>query len=881
MKNYVLPLLVIVCALASSREAQTAPPNIIVILADDLGYGDVGFNGCPDIPTPNIDSLAANGALCTNGYATHPVCSPSRAAIMTGRYQQRYGYESSPPFDAILPLNPDLGLPETEITLPQLLKPAGYVCGAVGKWHLGFAPNLFPTQRGFDEFFGFLDAQQRYYDTWIYQGEILIKESTYLTDAFTREGVSFINRHASEPFFLYLAYNAVHKPYDQPPDVYMQRVADIPDLQRQIYAAMVVALDDGVGQVLATLQTQNLLDKTLIFFLSDNGAPDKPFTRNFPLRGYKGDVLEGGVRVPFAMQWPARLPAHIVYDDVVSSLDIVPTVAAAAGIALPADRPYDGTDIAPYLAGEQVGPPRTLFWRWFGLGPDGPPGASDPIWAVRSGSLKLVVERARSEQSATLYDLSNDIGETQDLATAQPADVDSLLQLYALWTQNTIPPCWQDNSDSNIVPLVLAGDWNGFQKGDANSPWRLTRVVAPDPQGTPDGYNWFTSTIHVATTGGDTTPGTHSFTLVGNNKYSKQWGGVTIGVDSTTDIPFFSGTSLGPTNTISFDNGFYYSLRILDANLQALDGSSLKLAVMKTSAPPVTVSRTGQTPAAPMVEEPVVISIGLSQPKSVQERVYLRWTTDGFITSHLVEANGSEISYSATIPPQPAGTWLLYTIITSTTDLAVYSTSGVIDSLVLATTGVFNASPLPTPGPTATPTPTATATPTPTETPTPTPTATPTPTPTPTPGSPVITVQPADATVEVGATHQFSVTATGDTPFRYQWKKNGLDISGATKKIYTTPPATENDNGALFSVVVSNKLGSATSNNALLTVNPAGVAPSITSGPTNQRVRSGTSATFSVTAQGTAPLSYQWRKNGANIVGATHSSYTTSDQYDR
>ena len=567
-----LPLALLLATYPLTGLHGNTPPNIVVILADDLGYGDVGFNGCPDIPTPNIDSLAANGALCTNGYATHPVCSPSRAAIMTGRYQQRFGHELSPTFDTIIPANPGLGLPESELTLPQLLKPAGYVCGALGKWHLGFAPNLFPTQRGFDEFFGFLDAQQSYYNTWIYQSETLIKEPTYLTDAFTREGVSFINRHASEPFFLYLAYNAVHKPYDQPPDVYMERVAYITDPSRQLYAAMVVALDDGVGQVLATLQAQNLLENTLIFFLSDNGAPNKTFTRNLPLRGYKGDMLEGGVRVPFAAQWTGRLPANMLYDGLVSSLDIVPTAAAAAAVALPTDRAYDGLNIMPYLTGEQVSPVRSLFWRWFGLGPDGPPGSGNTIWAVRSGPLKLVVERAKDEEPPALYNLPSDIGETQDLAATQPGDVSNLTQLYAQWTLNTIPPIWQDNHDSDIVPLVLAGDWNGYNKGDANLPWRQTRITAPDLQGTPDAYNWFTSTIHVATAGGDTTPGAHSFALIGANSYGKQWGGVTINIDGATDIPFFSGTALGPTNSIFLENGFYYSMRILDADLPPLRG---------------------------------------------------------------------------------------------------------------------------------------------------------------------------------------------------------------------------------------------------------------------------------------------------------------------
>jgi arylsulfatase A-like enzyme len=781
LKAFRLPWLLIICVFATSALAQTAPPNIVVILADDLGYGDVGFNGCPDIPTPNIDSVAANGALCTNGYATHPYCSPSRAAIMTGRYQHRFGYDTSgPPAGSDNPRN---GLPATELTLPQLLKPAGYVCGAIGKWHLGYVPNLHPLPRGFDEFFGFLDASSSYYDAQLLRNETPLIETAYLTDAFTREGVDFINRHATEPFFLYLAYNAVHKPYQQPPQIYMDRVGYITDPDRRLYAAMVVALDDGVGQVLQTLETNNILDNTLIFFLSDNGAPVGAATNgqsnNYPLRGYKWDMLEGGIRVPFAVQWTGRLPAHVVYDDPVSSLDIVATAAAAAGVALPTDRAYDGLNIVPYLAGEQISPPRTLFWRWFGLGPDGPPPLRNTIWAVRSGPLKLVVERAKDTQPPALYNLDGDIGESQDLAAKQPGDVDSLTQLYAQWTLTTIPPIWQINSDPKLLPLVLAGDWNGFNINDSNPPWNLTRVTAPDLQGTPDAFNWFTNTIHVATAGGDVTPGVHSFTLVGAGSYSKQWGGVTINIDNATDVPFFSGSSLGPTNSISLDDGFYYSFRMIDRLNQV--GVEMKLAVMRTSAPPISVSRSGQTPAQPTPHDPITVSIATSQAKSAEERIYLRWSTDLFITSHLVEAEGSGVSYSATIPPQPAGTLVLYTIITSTADLSAYSTSGVIDSLILATTGVFNAVP---------------------------------------PIPPSITTQPVDKTVTVGRAAKFRVRATGTKPLGYQWKKNGANIIGATRPSYTTPPTTREDNGALFAVVVSDRAGSVTSNSAMLTVVP-------------------------------------------------------------
>src|SRR5437870_8958993 len=686
MRRYLPALLLVAFAFVSSALAQTTPPNFVVILADDLGYGDVGFNGCPDIPTPNIDSIAANGALCTNGYATHDHCIPSRAAIITGRYQHRFGHEWGPITDET---NPGLDLPMTELTLPQLLKPAGYVSGAIGKWHLGTQLNHYPTERGFDEFYGFLDTSSHYYHAALYRDETPVIETEYLTDAFTREGVDFINRHATQPFFLYLAYNAVHSPYDVPPDVYLQRVGYITDRARQVYAAMTVALDDGVGQVLQTLQANNILDNTLIIFLSDNGAPSDAATsgdlsNNYPLRGYKMNVLEGGIRVPFAVQWTGRLPANVVYDDLVSSLDIVATAAAVAGISLPTDRVYDGLNIVPYLAGEQVSPVRTLFRRQFGLGPDGPPGSEPTIRAVRSGPLKLVVERAKDDQPPALYNLINDIGETQDLAAIQPADVNALTKLYAQWTLDTIPPIWQKPSGVfEFLPLVLAGDWNGFNKDDPNLPWSLTTITAPDLQGTPDAFNWFTNTIHVPTTGGDTTPEAHSVTLVGAGSYLTQWGGVTINIDNSTDIPFFAGSTLGPPNTISFEEA-YYSFRIIDRFMQV--GNPLTLAVMKTSAPPISVSRSGQTPAQPTSQDPITVSIVTSQAKSVEERIYLRWSTDLFITSQLIEAQGSGVSYSATIPPpHQAGKPLLYTIITSTADLTAYSTSGVIDSLILAT----------------------------------------------------------------------------------------------------------------------------------------------------------------------------------------------------
>jgi arylsulfatase A-like enzyme len=773
-KEFRLSLLLIVCVFATSALAQTAPPNIVVILADDLGYGDVGFNGCQDIPTPNIDSLAANGVRCLNGYATHPFCAPSRAGLLTGRYQQRFGFENNFDNDAN---NPRLGIPSDELLISELLRPHGYVCGAIGKWHVGSATNLHPIARGFDSFYGFLGPESDYFNAQLLRDETHVVESEYLTDGFSREAESFINTHAAQPFLLYLAYNAPHVPYEVTQN-YLDRVAYITDANRRTLAAMIVALDDGVGRVLQALQAQNLLEKTLIIFLSDNGAPGHNVISNYPLRGYKLDTLEGGIRVPFAVQWTGRLPANVVYDGLISALDIVPTAAAAAGVSLPADGVYDGLDIVPFLADEQAPPERILCWRWFGLGQNGPPGSQDTINAVRKGPLKLVTERALTGQPPALYNLTNDIGETTNIAASQPEDVTSLQTAYDQWRLDTLPPRWQMNS-SFPTSLVIAGDWDGYNKNDSSPPWALTRISAPGIPATPDGYNWYTNVIHVATTGGDTLPGVHSFVFVGGKTWEEQWGGVSINIDNTTTIPYYSGPSIGPTNTISLEDGYYYSFRVLDPG--RISTADLIVAILKTSAPPVSVSRSGQTPAEPTPHDPITVSIATSQAKSMEERIYLRWSTDLFITSDLIEAEGSGVSYSATIPPQPARTLVLYTIITSTADLSAYSTSGVIDSLILATTDVFNAVP---------------------------------------PIPPAITTQPANKTVTVGRTAKFSVKATGTKPLGYQWKKNGANIAGATRPSYTTPPTTLGDNGALFAVVVSDRAGSVTSNNATLTVNP-------------------------------------------------------------
>lgn len=276
-------------------------PNIVVILADDMGYADVGFHGCRDIPTPNLDKLARQGVRCSDGYVAHPFCSPTRAALVTGRYQQRFGHENNPKFD---PADEQTGLPLSETTIAQVLKTAGYATGAVGKWHLGAAPHFHPMQRGFDEYFGLRGGGHDYFktDMTTETKEYLIpldrngepvELTEYLTDVLAREAAAFVRRHHDHPFFLYLAYNAPHTPL-QVSQKYLDRVAAIEDPQRRSYAAMVSAMDDGVGLVLAALEELKLDEQTLVFFLSDNGGPvGINGSSNEPFRGAKGQVFEG------------------------------------------------------------------------------------------------------------------------------------------------------------------------------------------------------------------------------------------------------------------------------------------------------------------------------------------------------------------------------------------------------------------------------------------------------------------------------------------------------------------------------------------------------------------------------------------------------------
>ncbi|MCI0492596.1 MAG: sulfatase [Planctomycetes bacterium] len=433
---------VILCGAATALAAEPSQPNIVVIVGDDMGYADVGTQGCRDIPTPHLDALANGGVRCTNGYVSGPYCSPTRAGLMTGRYQTRFGHEFNP---AAVNGN-ELGLPLSEITLANRLKDAGYATGLVGKWHLGELPRFHPLQRGFDEFFGFLGGAHSYFPgqgASILRGKQRVEENEYLTDAFGREAVAFIDQHRDQPFFLYLAFNAVHMPLQAPEDR-LKQFAAIADPQRQAYAAMMSAMDDAVGAVLAKLQATELENNTLVFFISDNGGPAVNGSKNAPLHGFKRTTFEGGIRVPFFVKWPARLPAGKVYDQPVIQLDILPTALASAGVQIDPAWKLDGVDLLTYLSGDAPEQPHeALCWR---LGQQ---------MAIRQGDWKLLRSVSQANGAANkatraqLYNLADDIGEQHDLSQQQPEQAAALQAAWDDWNAANVAPSWHDGLRAN------------------------------------------------------------------------------------------------------------------------------------------------------------------------------------------------------------------------------------------------------------------------------------------------------------------------------------------------------------------------------------------------------------------------------------------------
>ena len=415
-------------------------PNVLIIVGDDMGYADVGFHGCKDIPTPNLDALAASGVRFTNGYVTGPYCSPTRAALLVGRYQTRFGHEFNPGGNA-------QGLPVNQSTLADRLGEVGYKTGLVGKWHLGNAPERHPLKRGFQEFFGFLGGAHSYFEAeGFFRGDQPVESIDYATDAFGNEAVGFIQKHRDEPWFLYLSFNAVHTPMHATEDR-LDKFASIEDPQRRKYAAMMSAMDEAIGKVQHALKATEQETRTLVMFISDNGGPTMQGVTvngadNTPLRGSKRTTLEGGVRVPFVISWPGVIKPGVFTKPVIQ-LDLHTTALAACQVPIKPQWKLEGVDLLPHVLGtDQSDPHEALYWR-FGQ-----------QMAIRKGSWKLVrYDKAADGPSSgggprakvtdfKLYDLSNDIHEDQDLSVQKPEKVKELQEDWDRWNQGNVEPLW-------------------------------------------------------------------------------------------------------------------------------------------------------------------------------------------------------------------------------------------------------------------------------------------------------------------------------------------------------------------------------------------------------------------------------------------------------
>jgi arylsulfatase A-like enzyme len=411
-------------AATAAAAQQPARPNVVILLSDDQGYADIGSHEHPpEVNTPNLDRIAREGVRFTQAYISAYVCAPTRAGILTGRYQQRFGFYAAPDSRA--------GLPASEITLPDLLRRAGYRTGAFGKWHLGLDQSCRPLDRGFDEFYGFFGHGAHDYfrldntadaHNALRRGNDVISDTGYLTDNLARESVAFIDRNRARPFFLYLPFNAVHAPLQAPEaDIARFRTGN---RNRDTYLAMLARMDAAVGRVLDTLDRHGLAKNTLLFFLTDNGGARNTSASNGHLRDFKHSVYEGGIRTPFLVRWPARFGSGVRHQPVIS-LDLFSTICTAAGVALPDDRIMDTRDLTPLLSGASAEPVHdALFW-------DG----DDQLTAIRMGSWKLVNIRDRRE----LYNLEADPRETANRLESDPATARILQGEFDRWRSAMAP----------------------------------------------------------------------------------------------------------------------------------------------------------------------------------------------------------------------------------------------------------------------------------------------------------------------------------------------------------------------------------------------------------------------------------------------------------
>ena len=442
---------------AGTGKSAPPKPNVIVIVADDLGWADVSTYGLQRVPTPNIDAVAQRGVAFSSGYVAAPVCAVSRAGLMTGRYPQRAGFEYNFGEGGA---DVGRGLPTTERTIADHLHAAGYRTAVVGKWHQGETPGMYPTDRGFDEFYGYLggttthvrpgtpgfvEAEPRGSTTREGAARVITGPERklvdnfdhYLTDDLTRQAIDFTGRSiaAKQPFFLYLAYSAPHRPF-QAPQQWYDRFAHIADRNRRTYVAMIAAMDDAIGRLTAALKRSGTYDNTLIVFLSDNGCPAQfgVCDCSHPVNAGKFTQLEGGLRVPFVLSWPAGLAPQGINDRPVSSLDVLPTILKAAG--MPAPPGLDGADLITTATAPRA-LERPLFWR------------QSPVLSMREGKWKLW--KSLDRKTTELYDLERDAGETSDLAQRFPDVVQRLDKTLTQWSDTLAKPLWPNTMNYDMA----------------------------------------------------------------------------------------------------------------------------------------------------------------------------------------------------------------------------------------------------------------------------------------------------------------------------------------------------------------------------------------------------------------------------------------------
>lgn len=439
MKLNILLIGLFITFLFSFTKAQK--PSIILILSDDAGYADFGFQGSQIIKTPNLDRLATQGVKYSQGYVTAAVCGPSRAGLITGKYQQRFGYEENNVPGYMSNSGPDsleMGLPLDQLTIADYLKKQDYQTAIIGKWHLGGADRFHPTKRGFDTFFGFRGGARNYF---AYEGQPndpqnklergfgqFEEHEGYLTDVLADEANKFIEANKDQPFFLFLSFNAVHTPM-QATEQDLKQISGLSGKRRDL-AAMTIALDRACGKVLDKLSELGIEDNTLVVFTNDNGGPsDTNESVNDPLSGTKANHLEGGIRVPFLMRWPGKIDSNSVYDYPISTLDLLPTFVEAAGGNAVSIEGLDGVDLIPFLNGKKTDRPHpTLFWK------------KETRAAIRDQDWKLL---RFPDRPAELYNIKEDISEINNLATVYPEKVKSMFKKLFAWELELERPLWQ------------------------------------------------------------------------------------------------------------------------------------------------------------------------------------------------------------------------------------------------------------------------------------------------------------------------------------------------------------------------------------------------------------------------------------------------------